>query len=69
MQAQYEVVVDQEMAGIFGLSEGDITRTISLLFVVDRERIHTAVQTTGLVKVHFSDNNLNAHLRKQYILD
>ncbi|WGW04143.1 efflux RND transporter permease subunit [Tropicibacter oceani] len=31
VQAQYEVTVDQEMAGVFGLSEADITRTISAL--------------------------------------
>lgn len=31
VQAQYEITVDQEMAGVFGLSEADITRTISAL--------------------------------------
>ena len=31
MQAQYEISVDHEMAGVFGLSETDITQTISAL--------------------------------------
>ena len=31
VQAQYEITVDQEMARVFGLSEADITRTISAL--------------------------------------
>ena len=31
VQAQYEIVVDHEMAGVFGLSEAEITRTISAL--------------------------------------
>lgn len=31
VQAQFEITVDQEMAGVFGLSEADITRTISAL--------------------------------------
>ena len=30
-QAQYEITVNQEMAGLFGLSEADITSTISAL--------------------------------------
>ncbi|SMX51203.1 efflux RND transporter permease subunit [Actibacterium lipolyticum] len=31
VQAQFEITVDQEMAGVFGLSEAEITRTISAL--------------------------------------
>ena len=31
VQAQYEITVDQEMAGLFGLSESDITSTIRAL--------------------------------------
>ncbi|MGH1371670.1 efflux RND transporter permease subunit [Planktotalea sp.] len=31
VQAQFEITVDQEMAGVFGLNEADITKTISAL--------------------------------------
>lgn len=45
VQAQYEVVVDQEMAGAFGLDEAEITRTISAL-----------TQGTVAVSVFLDDN-------------
>lgn len=49
--AQYDIIVDQEMAGVFGISEADITKTISAL-----------TQGTDAVSVFIDDTEIDVRV-------